>query len=100
MIMGKHHSRQFRESIAKLIVDGHRAAHDVAREKGVPDSTISRWVAAYKTARHESDMKQSLINREDLEKANAAYVKAMKQVDQENEILKRTMQFLSDKEDS
>ncbi|WP_010630618.1 transposase [Sporolactobacillus vineae] len=97
--MGKHHSREFRESIAKLIVDGHRAAHDVALEKGLPDSTISRWVAAYRAARHTTDVKRT-PNREELEKAKAAYIKEMKQIDRENELLKRTMQFLRGQDES
>jgi hypothetical protein len=96
--MGKHHSQAFREAIAKLIVDDHRIAHDVAVEKGLPDSSISRWVAAYKARGRNSVPKQPLT-RERLEKAKDSYMKEMEQIDKENEILRKTMQFFTGKQE-
>lgn len=94
--MGKHHSQEFRTSIAKLIVEEHRAAHDVALEKGLPDSTISRWVAAYRAELRASAVKQPMT-QEGLVRAKTIYTNDLKQIERENELLNRTIQFLTEK---
>ena len=55
--MAKKHQKftpEFREEIAKLVVDGQRSISQVAREYGLSDTTVGNWVRKYR-AEHAED---------------------------------------------
>ena len=55
--MAKKHQKftpEFREEIAKLVVDGQRSISEVAREYGLSDTTVGNWVRKYR-ADHAGD---------------------------------------------
>ena len=55
--MAKKHQKftpEFREEIAKLVVDGQRSISEVAREYGLSDTTVGNWVRKYR-AEHAGD---------------------------------------------
>jgi transposase-like protein len=41
-------SPEFREEIAKLVVEGHQSIAQVAREYGLNDRTVGNWVRKYR----------------------------------------------------
>lgn len=55
--MAKKHQKftpEFREEIARLVVDGQRSISEVAREYGLSDTTVGNWVRKYR-AQHAGD---------------------------------------------
>jgi transposase-like protein len=55
--LAKKHQKftpEFREEIAKLVVDGQRSISEVAREYGLSDTTVGNWVRKYR-ADHAGD---------------------------------------------
>jgi transposase-like protein len=49
--LAKKHQKftpEFREEIAKLVVDGQRSISEVAREYGLSDTTVGNWVRKYR----------------------------------------------------
>jgi len=50
--LAKKHQKftpEFREEIAKLVVDGQRSISQVAREYGLSDTTVGNWVRKYRS---------------------------------------------------
>jgi transposase-like protein len=55
--LAKKHQKftpEFREEIARLVVDGQRSISEVAREYGLSDTTVGNWVRKYR-AEHAGD---------------------------------------------
>src|SRR5947209_14122849 len=44
----RKYSPEFREEVARMVIDTSRAITDVAREYGVHDTTLGNWVRDYK----------------------------------------------------
>lgn len=57
------YSPEFREEVAKLVIDTSRAKADVAREVGVNETTVGNWVRAYLAKHGESEEPLSLPER-------------------------------------
>jgi transposase len=67
------YSPEFREEVAKLVVDTSRAMADVAREYGVNETTVGNWVRAYREKHGEAEEPLSLPERarlRELERVN------------------------------
>lgn len=47
-------SPEFRDEVAKLVVEGQRSIVEVAREYGLNDTTVGNWVKKYRE-RHVAD---------------------------------------------
>lgn len=50
----RNFSPEFREEIARLVVDSQRSISEVAREYGLSDTTVGNWVRKYR-AEHTAD---------------------------------------------
>ncbi len=48
------YSPEFREEVARMVIDTSRAITDVAREYGVHDTTLGNWVREYKERNGEA----------------------------------------------
>lgn len=46
----QQHTPEFREQIAKLVVEGQRSVAEVAREYGLNETTAGSWVRKYRQA--------------------------------------------------
>jgi transposase len=44
----RKYSPEFREEVARMVIDTSRAITEVAREYGVHDTTLGNWVREYK----------------------------------------------------
>lgn len=89
--MGKRHSREYKEYAAKLVVVEGRRKSDVSFELEVPYSTLSAWVADYK---HQQDQAKNGVQHytpSEVEKLKRQHEKEMRDLKEENEILKKAM---------
>lgn len=93
--MGKHLSKEYKEYVAKMVVEEGRKGTDLAYELGVSYSAIMRWVKSYKekkSAQHPGHMTPS-----DFEKYKKQLDKEMEALREENEILKKAMHIFTKK---
>ena len=82
---------QFRRDAAALVIDTGRPIAHVARELGVYESSLGRWVAKERAARGEDDADQ-LLERD--ERAELAALKAeVTELRRERDLLKRSVAF-------
>jgi transposase len=68
---------EFREEVAKLVIETSRAIADVAREYGVNETTVGNWVRAYREKHGEAEQPLSLPERarlRELERKNRELV--------------------------
>ncbi len=54
---------EFREEIAKLVVDGQRSIAEVAREYGLSNTTVGNWVRKYREEHAEDEPPLQLSER-------------------------------------
>ena len=47
----RKYSPEFREEVAKMVVDTSRSIAEVGREYGINETTIGNWVRAYREKR-------------------------------------------------
>ena len=59
----KTYTPEFREEVAKMVIETSRAIADVAREYGVSETTVGNWVRAYREEHGEAEQPLSLPER-------------------------------------
>lgn len=95
--MGKRKSPEYKEYVAKLLVDDGRKATEVAYELELKPSTIRRWAADYRErqerlANPDSDQ---LMSTSDLQKRLTDAERRLKERDEEIDILKKAMRIFT-----
>lgn len=93
--MGKHHTQEYKDYVAKLIVEEGRKATEVAYELELSYKTISRWAASYRQKINQSHSGERYITPSELEKLQKKHEKEMQQLKEENEILKKAMHIFT-----
>lgn len=92
--MAKKHQKftpEFREEIAKLVVDGQRSISQVAREYGLSDTTVGNWVRKYRAEHAEDEPPLQLSERvrlRELEREN-------RELAMENAFLKKAAAYFA-----
>lgn len=92
--MAKKHQKftpEFREEIAKLVVDGQRSISEVAREYGLSDTTVGNWVRKYRADHAEDEPPLQLSDRarlRELEREN-------RELAMENAFLKKAAAYFA-----
>jgi transposase-like protein len=84
-------SPEFREEIAKLVVDGQRSIAQVAREYGLSDTTVGNWVRKYREEHAEDEPPLQLSERarlRELEREN-------RELAMENAFLKKAAAYFA-----
>lgn len=94
--MGKHFSKEYKEYIAKMIVEEGSKGTDVAYELEISYSTIMRWVKSYKEKKSTPNSPE-YITPSDFEKYKKQQEKEMEALREENEILKKAMHIFTKK---
>ena len=82
---------EFREEIAKLVVDGQRSISQVAREYGLSDTTVGNWVRKYRAEHAEDEPPLQLSERvrlRELEREN-------RELAMENAFLKKAAAYFA-----
>lgn len=93
--MGKHHSREYKEYVAKLVVDEGRKATEVAYELEISYKSVSRWVKAYREKLNPETNGEVRITLAELEEIKKQHAKELAQVKEENEILKKAVHIFT-----
>ena len=85
------HSQEFRENTARQVLAHGKSASEVARELGLPEWKVRDWVRAVK--RKDSQYKQ--VAGKSHAQENAELKKRLKQLEMENEILKKATAYFA-----
>lgn len=93
--MGKHKDPEYKEYVAKLIVEEGRVAQELAYELELPYSTIRKWASAYKKRKNSGREPEEYITPKELESLKKQHEKEMQQLREENEILKKAMHIFT-----
>ncbi|NJP39427.1 transposase [Alkalicoccus luteus] len=93
--MSYHVSPEYKEYIAKLVEEEGHSQRDLAEEIGKHRATVGKWVKAYrlKVARERSG--DILSTPGEMEAVKRAYEKKMRDLEEENEILKKAMHIFT-----
>ena len=93
--MATHHSQEYKEYVAKLIVEEGRKASQVAFELELSPKTVSRWVAAYRAKTNVGKSGENYITPTELERLKKQHEKELQKLKEENEILKKAMHIFT-----
>ncbi|GAK14753.1 transposase [Geomicrobium sp. JCM 19039] len=94
--MGKKHvSQQYREHLSKLVVEEGRTPRQVSEEMDVPVSTLRKWAAAYKKEKMAGKDPNQYITPTELAKKEKEWEKEIRDLKEENEILKKAMNIFA-----
>lgn len=87
--MGRSYDDEFKEYIAKLVVDEGNKASDVAREMDLSPKTISRWVREYRNKKNASQEGMAYITPSEFKKREKELLDQINELKEENEIIKK-----------
>jgi transposase len=93
----KRKSLEYREYVAKLVVDEGKKMSHLSRELDIPHQSLSRWVNEYKQKIKFPTPKEDYITPTEQKKRDDAYQKRIRELEEENEILKKAMHFFTKK---
>ena len=94
-MLGKHYDQEYKDIVAKLIVEEGRKASEVCYEMELSPKTVSRWVKDYRARIHGDKPNATLITSTELEKLKKQHEKELEQLREENEILKKAMHIFT-----
>lgn len=91
--MGKRKDEEFKEYVAKLLVDDGRKATEVAYEMDLVASTIRRWATEYqeKKERLANPDREQLMSTTELQQRLLDAERRLQERDEEIDILKKAM---------
>lgn len=92
--MGNHHTPEYKDYVAKLIVEENRVAKQLCRELDLSVGTVAGWVKKYRD-RKKLSATPELVTPAELEQRETAYEKRIRQLEEENEILKKAMHIFT-----
>jgi transposase len=85
------HSQEFRENTARQVLVHGKTASAVARELGLPEWKVRDWVRSIKS----KDSQHQQITGKSHAQENAELRKRLKQLEMENEILKKATAYFA-----
>lgn len=91
--MTKKYDKEFKMQTARIILDEGKSVAQVAREMGLHENTLYRWVAEYKEAGGDAFPGSGQLKPED--KAIKDLQKRLRDLEEENEILKKAMHYFA-----
>ncbi|MBZ5753926.1 transposase [Metabacillus rhizolycopersici] len=93
--MGKHHTREYKEYVSKLIIEEGRKISEVSYELEIPYSTVSKWVQEYRKKLKVGNSDEGYVTPKELEQLKKKHEKELQQLREENEILKKAMHIFT-----
>ncbi|MDG5786004.1 transposase [Evansella sp. AB-P1] len=87
--MGRVYDKEFKEYIAKLVVDEGNKASEVAREMDLSPKTISRWVRDYRKMIKSKQEGIDYITPSEYKKREKEWIDKINELKEENEIIKK-----------
>ncbi len=86
---GQHHTKEFKQSAVKMVLEEQLEASEVASRLDIPVSMLKRWIKNEErknTSKDQESMKELLLSNKKLEEEN-------KRLKMEREILKKAMEY-------
>jgi transposase len=93
--MGKHHTREYKEYVSKLISEEGRKISEVSYELEIPYSTVSKWVQEYRKKLKVGNSDEEYVTPKELDQLKRQHEKELQQLREENEILKKAMHIFT-----
>lgn len=93
--MGKHRNIEYKEYVARLVVEEGRVMREVAYELELSYSTLGTWVSAYKEKLKSTEKEEEYITPRELEQLKKQHIKELERLKEENEILKKAMHIFT-----
>lgn len=87
------YDREYREYVAKLVVEDGRVAREVAYELELARSTVNRWVGDYREKLKQKQ--QPYRTQKEMERLQKEQLKEIARLKEENEILKKAMHIFT-----
>lgn len=92
--MRKKYTPEYKEYVAKLVVEEGRKATEVAHELEIPYGTLTQWTDKYRK-KVQSPEEEIPLTPSEYKKKMAAYEKELRHVKEENDILKKAMHIFT-----
>lgn len=90
--MGKHHKPEYKEYVAKLVVEEGREVPSLSYEIDIPIGTIRNWVRKYREKKNRlKGTGEQLTTPADLQQEIQKLRKQNEELQETNEILKKAM---------
>lgn len=93
--MRKTYTPEYKAYVIKLIVEEGRKAKQVSRELEISYPTITQWLEKYRAQKPLADENETPLTPSEYKKQLAAYEKELRQVQEENDILKKAMHIFT-----
>lgn len=87
--MLRNYDRDFKEYIAKLVVDENIPQTELSREHGLPTSTIGRWVKNYRLEKAQKNGEVKFVTPTEHKRREKELEARIKDLEEENAILKK-----------
>ena len=95
--MTKRYDREFKDYIAKLVVEENMVQAELAREHDIATSTIGRWVRNYCEEKEYQNETPKHVTPKEHEQMKIEYDKKVAELEEEVAILKKAMHvFMKD----
>ncbi|EOS56091.1 hypothetical protein C812_02153 [Paenibacillus barengoltzii G22] len=91
--MAKPYDKEFKLQTVRMIQDEGKPVVQVARELGINDNTLYRWMAEYKQSGQQAFPGSGQLKPDD--KAIRDMQKRIRDLEEENEILKKAMHYFA-----
>lgn len=82
----KRYEREYKEYVAKLVVEEGRKRTELSYEMVIPYKTISRWVGEYKSSHRDDTEKEAYLTSREHKKHAALFQKEIQDLKEQNEI--------------
>ena len=90
---GRNYTKEFKDSAIQLVLNTNKPISQVARDLGMNDKTLNRWVLEYKHLHNIEPVK--IKQTESLEEENKRLRKELAVLKQEKEILKKAAAYFA-----
>lgn len=93
--MSRRYDDEFKEYIVKLVFEEGKKQTEVSREMDVPTGTLHRWVAEHKKKQIAENNGEEYLTPSEQKQRENTYEKQIKELQEENEILKKAMHIFA-----
>lgn len=93
--MRKSYTPEYKQYVVKLVVEEGRKAMEVSRELEIPYGTMMKWVESERKKAGVPTEEDVPLTPSEYKKRLAAYEKQLRNVQEENDILKKAMHIFT-----
>lgn len=87
--MGRYYDHDFKQYIAKLVVEEGKKAKEISREMDIPYKTMLRWVSNYRGKKKLKQEEMGYITPGEFKKREKELLNEINELKEENDIIKK-----------